>query len=587
MSDAQNIQQQTTAIGELRQLKAMLEEVDASLRSQREILQRRGMNLPPMVLQSLSSMRSSIQKLETELVDEQTELAQLRSLADTSAAINSSFNVDEVLSSAMDAVIALTDAERGYIILKDPDSGKLEFRITRDMELGGQRRGDEGSGSQISQTIVNEVVESGQPLLADNAYKDERLQGNLSIANLALRSVLCVPLNYKGKTIGVVYVDNRLRSGVFTEREKSLLLAFANQAAVAIENAQLYTNIQHSLQEITAIKELMSNVFSSIGSGVITTNPDDSIVTFNRAASQILERQEDEALGKRVRSVMPLINAELDDHLAKVRQQKEPEHIDAEMEVQQRGRIALSVKLSPLQDTTNKELQGVAMVLDDLTDQREREEMLNVMKRYLPKELVDKAAELAQLDLGGERREVSCIFADVLPIAVFRNIPPQQLIVILNRTLAIATECIHGKGGVIDKYMGNEIMGLFNSQLNPMNNHAQMVVEAALEMRDRFASLTSELGIEKPVFRIGIHTGEATLGNVGSVSRRDFSAIGDTINLSHRLLENAGENQIFISEECRQHILANSKPAIRFQELSALQVKGREKPVQVYEVFKA
>jgi GAF domain-containing protein len=163
-----------------------------------------------MALQSLSSIQQELEKLENGLVEDQTELAQLRSLVDTSAMINSSLDLDEVLSGAMDVVITLTNAERGYIILKDPDSGKLDFRITRDIETG-QRRGD--GGVQVSNTILNEVLETGEPLLADNAYKDERLQGNLSIANFALRSVLCVPLKYKDRVIGVVYVDNRLRRG--------------------------------------------------------------------------------------------------------------------------------------------------------------------------------------------------------------------------------------------------------------------------------------------------------------------------------------------------------------------------------------
>lgn len=586
MSDIEN--PQLTVIGDLRQLKAVVEEVDASLRSQRDILKRRGMNLPPMTFQSLDSVKSELDALENTLFEEQTELGQLRALADTSAMINSSLDLDGVLSQSMDVVINLTNAERGYIILKDPETGTLDFRVARDMEIGARR----GDGTiQISQTIVNEVIENGEPMLADNAYKDERLQGNLSVANFSLRSVLCVPLKYRDQMTGVVYVDNRLRSGVFTDREKQLLVAFANQAAVAIENARLFANIQTTLAEITQIQELLKNVFDSIASGVITTTSTDHIVTFNRAASKILNQPEQAAIGMRVRSVLPLITEDLDVYLSKVRETGESSILEAEMEVADRERMALSLKFSPLQDL-NQQTQGATIVLDDVTEQHSREQMLDITKRYLPPELIDRAVELSQLGLGGERREVTCVFVDVLPITIFRELRPNELMSMLNHYLGAATDCVHSTKGVIDKYMGNEIMGLFNSQLNPMENHAFMAVEAALRMREVFAELYQQLGInpDPHFYRIGMHTGVATLGNVGSLSRRDFSAIGDSINLSHRILENAGESQLLISSDTRQHIEthANGEPVpFHFETRGEITVKGRKEPVSIYEVFRA
>lgn len=586
MSDIEN--PQLTIIGDLRQLKAVIEEVDASLKSQRDILKRRGMNLPPLTFQSLDSVKQELENLESTIFEEQTELGQLRALADTSAMINSSLDLDQVLNQSMDVVINLTNAERGYIILKDPQTGSLDFRVARDMEIGARR----GDGTiQISNTIVNEVIEEGEPLLADNAYKDERLQGNLSVANFALRSVLCVPLKYRDKITGVVYVDNRLRSGVFTDREKQLLVAFANQAAVAIENARLFANIQATLAEITQIQELLKNVFDSIASGVITTTSTDHVVTFNKAASRILGHPEESAIGKRVRSLIPLVNEDLDSYLAKVREAGEGSFLEAEMEVAEKDRIALSLKFSPLKDL-NQQTQGATIVIDDVTEQRGREQLLDITKRYLPPELIDKAVELSQLGLGGERRETTCVFADVLPITIFRELRPAELMTMLNHYLGAATECIHGTKGVIDKYMGNELMGLFNSQLNPMEQHGFMAVEAALRMREAFADLYQQLGInpDPHFYRIGLHTGVATLGNVGSLSRRDFSAIGDTINLAHRILENATESQILISADTLHHIQANANGQTipyRFEGRGEITVKGRQEPVSIYEVFRA
>jgi PAS domain S-box-containing protein len=580
---------QVSIIGELRQLRSLVEETETSLSSQRDILKMRGMNLPPMAMKSIGNLSSDLAQLETNVISEQTELAQLRSLADTGSMINSTLDLDGVFEQAMDVVISLTDAERGYIILKDPETGDVDFRVVRENELMPKQATSE---PQVSQTILNEVLESGEPLLADNAYKDDRLQSGQSIAALSLRSVLCVPLNYKGEVVGVVYVDNRLRTGVFEEREKNLLAAFANQAAIAIENARLYESVQSALAEISAIKDLMDNVFESIGSGIITTDVVHQIQTLNRAASAILECDRDASLGKKIKEILPSVSATLDSHLNAVTEQDESQILEAEMNVEKRGRIAVAMKISPLKNA-EQTTQGVAMVLDDVTNQRESEEILSSLKRYLPPQMVDQIHEIAKLDLGGERREVTGMFVESIPITSFPSTyRPQQVMEEINVYLSKATDAIHERIGIIDKYMGHEIMVLYNTQLNPMDDHALRAVLTAVSIRDVFIELYKELGInpDPHYYRIGIHTGVATLGNVGSVNRREFSAIGDTINLCKRLEENAVSGQIIISEETRLSIEAVSNGEslpVRFEEREPMQVKGRQQKAQVYEVFRA
>lgn len=580
---------QNNIISELRQLNELVEETSASLKAQKEILQKRGMNLPPLVTTALDAVKRDLAKIEQTIFQEQTELSQLRALADMSANVNTSLDLDRILEDAMDVVITLTGAERGYIILKNPDNGELEYRVTRNNELSAMR-GDE-NGVQISQTILREVLSQGVAMLTDNAYQDERLQGNVSIANFSLRSVLCVPLNHKGETIGVVYVDNRLKTGIFSEREKNLLVAFANTAAVAIANARLYARIQQTLDEITSVKELMDNVFASIGSGIIATDADDKVTIFTPPAEQILQRTADDTIGKSLRSILPKASSDWGEHLSNVREHAQTEIIDAEIEVPDRGRVALSLKMTPLRDSDNL-VQGVAVVMDDVTDQRQRDIELDVMKRYLPPQMVDNIHTISTLALGGEKRTMTCMFVDVRPLSTMpQGLRPAEIMNETNIFLAMATECIHRLEGIIDKYMGTEVMALFNTQLNPMDNHAQRAVEVALLMRDEFAQLYQRLGINpNPHFyRIGIHTGLATLGNVGSLNRRDFTAIGDTINLAKRLEENATNGQIIISENTHDHLIAfstNRLVPLDFVEREPLKVKGREQYTRIFEVFR-
>jgi len=576
-------------IAELRQLETLIEQTSESLSTQKELLKRRGMTLPPMVLDSLTKIRADVGKLESGLVDEQTELSQLRALADMSAKITTSLDIDTVLHETMEIVIALTQAERGYIILKNMDTEELEFRVSNESGVFGTGA-TTGEKPQISMSVVKEVMETRQALLADNAFKDERLQGNQSIHNFSLRSVLCVPLNYKGDTIGVVYVDNRLQAGIFTKREKTLLEAFANTAAVAIANARMYTRTENILEEITRVKELMDNIFSSVGSGIIATNSADAIETFNRAASEILSLEADVAIGHSIGQVLQSAALQLSDQLSAVKEEDKEQNIELTTELPNRGRVALNLTLSPLKDA-NEVTQGVTVVMDDVTHLQEHETTINAMKRILPPEMVDNINDIANIQLGGVRREVTCLFADVRPLITLKDIPPSEKLKIINQYQAIATDCIHSVGGIIDKYMGNEVMALFNTQLNPQDNHAQVSLECGLLMAERFVELYEQLGInpDPHYYIVGMYTGEATLGNVGSFNRREFTAIGNTINTSKRVQENAKRGTVTIVQQTLDHIqrVNDGNLSYDFRERDPIYGKGLSEGMKAYEVIRA
>jgi PAS domain S-box-containing protein len=574
---------------EIRQLKPMIEEVAKGLMGQQELLMMRGMALPPGALQGLSGVQTELNKLEQGVSTSERELNQLRALIATAALVNSSLDLDTVMNGAMDQIINLTGAERGYIILKNETTGELEFRVTRDFEQDLIATPMPNATPQVSTTILNEVLTTGQALLTDNAYKDPRMAGGMSIAQFTLRSVLCVPLKYKDRIIGAVYVDNRFKTAVFTARELTLLTAFANQVAVAIENARLYSDLQLTLAEITEMKDLIENVFASIGSGVITTDAADHVISFNNAAKQILNCAVDSIIGQPLDAVLPTISSNFDEHLRAVREANQSTTIEANPDLPGRGRVVLNLKLSPLKDATQN-TQGVAMVVDDLTETREREQVLNLVRRYLPPGMMDNIHEISQLALGGERREVTCLFADVCPLAIFPpDLRPQQLMEMMNVYLTRATDAVHRFNGLVDKYNGSEIMVLFNTQLNPQEDHAIQAVMAALELRKELMSLYEAMGRGdgQSYYRIGVHSGVATLGNVGSAKRRNFTAIGDTINLSKRLEENARPGQIIVSEDTLRYIEKAGclPPYVKLVERATLQVKGRQQQTAVFEVM--
>jgi sigma-B regulation protein RsbU (phosphoserine phosphatase) len=152
-----------------------------------------------------------------------------------SQTLNSSLDLDEVLNHVVDEVIAATHAERGFLVLRAAD-GSLVFRAAR--ELDQQRI--EAPEFQISRGIVERVAREGRPILTSDAQDDIRLNLRQSVMALGLRSILCVPLQLKGRVTGVIYVDNRLQAGIFTQADLDLLDAIASSAAIAVENARLY-----------------------------------------------------------------------------------------------------------------------------------------------------------------------------------------------------------------------------------------------------------------------------------------------------------------------------------------------------------
>ncbi len=180
-----------------------------------------------------------LQSLRQEFSTIHRERERLVTLFEISQLVNSTLQLEDLLEIVMDRAIAVTGAERGFLMLRDETSGQLHFAVARNM----RRQDIEESAFQVSRSIVNRVAETAEPILTDNASQDPRFADSVSIATYVLRSILCVPLQVKNRTIGVLYVDNRVRIGHFTPEDLSLLTAFANQAAVAIENARLFEHV--------------------------------------------------------------------------------------------------------------------------------------------------------------------------------------------------------------------------------------------------------------------------------------------------------------------------------------------------------
>ena len=177
----------------------------------------------------------------------------LEKLLDISRQMAETRALNPLLEFAMCEVLDFVGAENGYLILLD-DDGELEFRVSH------CRSGEEISqpDQQISRTIFNRVISNGESIVLADAVEDEEFQDSVSILDLNLRSVMCVPLIARGEKLGAIYVENRSAGGVFEDQELRALKYFAAHAAVAIENAILNDDLETRVTSRT--KELNQTV---------------------------------------------------------------------------------------------------------------------------------------------------------------------------------------------------------------------------------------------------------------------------------------------------------------------------------------
>jgi putative nucleotidyltransferase with HDIG domain len=200
------------------------------------------------VLQDLKKIADSIGNLQGGVTGRlQTGKHKLKTLVEVGHVINSSLGLDQVLEQVMDSLIALVQAERGFLVLRD-ERGEPHAEIARGIDHVDL---DEEAFA-FSRTIVHRVMSSGEPVLTTNAQEDPRFGMQASIVSLQLRSILCVPMKLKDEIIGVMFVDNRAHIGLFKDSDLELLSAFADQAAMAINNARLFDKLQKANEDLEA-----------------------------------------------------------------------------------------------------------------------------------------------------------------------------------------------------------------------------------------------------------------------------------------------------------------------------------------------
>ncbi len=216
-------------------------------------------------------------------------------------------------------------------------------------------------------------------------------------------------------------------------------------------------------------------------------------------------------------------------------------------------------------------------------EEKDRKRVTSIFSKYVSKDIAEELLKHKEgIPLEGIQKEITILFADIRNFtSLSEKLEPKKVVSILNFYLSKMTDSIFEFKGTVDKYIGDCIMALYNTPLE-QKDHTLNAIKSALKMQDTIKKLNTNSDIPSLQFGIGINTGQATIGSMGSKERVDYTAIGDSVNLASRLCSSAKGNQILISESTYNLV----KNKVKVKKLTPIKVKGKTKPIIIYEVEK-
>jgi len=302
----------------------------------------------------------------------------LRVLYEVSRVVNSSLILDEILIIVMKKAIELLKAERGFLMLLDAN-GDLQFKTAHNINKSELKKSD----LQISSSIAAGVVKKGQSIYTSDAMSDTRFSQKQSVLEMNIRSAMCVPLRIKDQIIGVVYLDNSAGANLFLKSDLHLFELFADQAALAIHNAQLYSDVYD-------LQRLQEGILEKTPVGILVLAENGNTVSFNKAASTLLKKasllpssENEELLGRNFLELLPPSENEFFKQNIAKSSIKSIEILSRRLKTQSED-IVFRYRFSPFQHVVEK-LNGRIIVIEDITEKILLEQYLMLSEKMAAK----------------------------------------------------------------------------------------------------------------------------------------------------------------------------------------------------------
>ena len=504
--------------------------------------------------------------LYEEVVARQQEVS---TLLDVGQALSQTLELGRLIEVIMRKAREIMDAERASLFLIDRHTQELWSKVAEGVEASEIR-------FPLRQGIAGHVATTGETLNIADAYQHPLFNPDVDQkTGYRTRTILCMPIrDTDGTLVGVTQVINK-RAGRFTAADERMLAAISAQAAVAIDNAQLY-------ERVRGMKAYLESILQSLSNGVLTVDGRGRIASVNASAARIVGAtpgaavEEGGGVGMPATEFLGRVSADLPVQVAGVRETgRGYVQYDVDARSLDGKALSLNVNVVPLLDRGGA-ADGVVVVLEDITREKR---VKSSLRRYMSKDVADSLmADDSQLTLGGVRQEVSVLFSDIRSYtALTERADAHQVVEMLNEYFTL-----HGGRGLpARRHPG---------QVHRRRDHGRVrrAVRAAGRRPHqrglRRPGHAAQLAVyneqrrqrgQRPIdIGIGISTGEVVCGNIGSEKRMDYTAIGDGVNLASRL-EGATKQygaRIMISEFTRDRIAGGFVT----RELDRIRVKGKQ-----------
>ena len=355
----------------------------------------------------------------------------------------------------------------------------------------------------------------------------------------------------------------------------------------------LLLTVENLLKQYTLAEEIEIShtryemILQSMTNGLICLDFQGRIISFNQAAADMLGLGIDEVLGKTYFEVffssIPGNDAMNDLVVQAINDEISGSYQELNFLRKDQTSVPLGLMTSLLKDSDSKDV-GILIVFHDLSEIRRYSSLKDMFSRYVAKQVVEKISSSdEQLTLHGEKRDVTVLFSDIRGFTTMtEQLEPTEVVSILNEYFSCMIDVIYQYEGTLDKFLGDGIMCLFGAPME-QSNHPVRAARTALAMQealDIFNQKQRRQGQRILEVGIGINSGDAVVGNVGSEKRLEYTAIGDNVNLAARLQAIAQGGQILISESTYQAI----KSQASVKKLPPVNVKGKAQQVQIYEL---
>ena len=487
-------------------------------------------------------------------------------LLEVFSAIASELDLNKLIQLIMNKAAEISNSDRSSLFLMDEETGELWTIFAKGLENEMVR---------TKKGIVAEVAKRREPMIVNDPYSHPLFNASVDKkTNYTTKSILSVPVfNSESEILGVIQVINK-NNGEYDQEDLDILTGFASQVRIALENAQLFDQVQ-------GMKNHLNILVQNLDSGIVTVDNSMKISTVNSMFNKMFFIGESDSL-------VNVHLEELEDTLKPLFANCEATILHGEkyyqeeirVPIAEKSTVTVNISVLPMEDAKENVI-GAIVVFNDISKEKRIQSNLS---RYIPQHLVKKVMNQDNLSLlKGNFSKCSILFSDIRNFTTLtETFGAIQIVELLNKYFEAMISSVHKYNGILDKYIGDAIMTVFGVPYANLSD-AKNAVSCALDMFTMLSQLNAS-NIEAPKLNIGvgISTGNVVSGNIGSEKRFEYTVIGDSVNLAARL-ESATKAygvQLLICENTYHEV----KDLFHCREIDTLLVKGKNIPVKVFTV---